>query len=371
MAKIKNAATETLFPILQPSLAGLARLAAEATHADDGHLIEFKTIKARSLLNKTLSKRRYIFELSINPFRGCEFGCKYCFARYTHEFLEQTPIATVPKGTYDVPQQSWALKFEREIYLKENAAWLLEQELRKIGPENGIAMGTATDPYQPIERRVGITRSILEVFARQEGYNLGIITKSSLIVRDIDLLQKIAARNKLVVHHTITTTDAALARKMEPRAPRPDLRFAALRKLRQAGIRAGVLCSPLLPGINDSSQSLDAVASRAAAAGASFLGANPLFLKACSRPTWMEFVREHFPALVPEYARRYAHADFADAAYKKQMSALVKSVCKKYGIGERSSEPLAARADQSDTETEERKRPARAAMNEPQALLFA
>ena len=85
----------------------------------------------------------------------------------------------------------------------------------------------------------------------------------------------------------------------------------------------------------------------------------------------MEFVREHFPALVPEYARRYAHADFADAAYKKQMSALVRSVCKKYGIGERSSEPLAARADQSDTETEERKRPARAAMNEPQALLFA
>jgi len=366
MAKIKRPASETLFPILQPSLAGLARLAAEATHADEGHLIEFKAIKARSLLNKTLSRRRYMFELSINPFRGCEFGCKYCFARYTHEFLEPAPIQPVPKGTYDVPQQGWALKFEREIYLKENAAWLLEQELKKIGPKHPIAMGTATDPYQPIERRVGITRSILEVFAKQEGYSLGIITKSSLIVRDIDLLTRIAARNKLVVHHTITTTDAALARKMEPRAPRPDLRFAALRKLRQAGITAGVLCSPLLPGINDSAQSLDAVASRSAAAGTSFLAANPLFLKSCSRPTWMEFVREHFPALAPEYARRYAHADFADAAYKKQMQALVKAACKKHGIGERDKEAIGARLPEAVAPATPRKQPAAV----PQPSLF-
>src|SRR3984957_87637 len=370
MAKIKRPVTETLFPILQPNLAGLARLAAEAKHADDGHLIEFKAIKSRSLLNKTFSRRRHMFELSINPFRGCEFGCKYCFARYTHEFLEPAPIATVPKGTYDVPQQSWALKFEREIYLKENAAWLLEQELRKIGPEHPIAMGTATDPYQPIERRVGITRSILEVFAQKSGYSLGIITKSSLIVRDIDLLQRIAERNTLRVHHTITTTDAALARKMEPRAPRPDLRFAALRKLRHAGITAGVLCSPLLPGINDSSQSLDAVASRAAAAGTSFFAANPLFLKSCSRPTWMQFVREHFPALAPEYARRYAHADFADAAYKKQMSAQVKSVCKKYGIGERDRKEMGARLPKVEA-TVERKTPAAVRVGTAQALLFA
>jgi len=371
MAKIKRPVTETLFPILQPSLAGLARLAAEATHADDGHLIEFKAIKARSLLNKTLSKRRYMFELSINPFRGCEFGCKYCFARYTHEFLEPAPILAVPKGTYDVPQQSWALKFEREIYLKENAAWLLEQELRKIGPEHPIAMGTATDPYQPIERRVGITRSILEVFAKQEGYSLGIITKSSLIVRDVDLLKKIAERNKLVVHHTITTTDSALARKIEPRAPRPDLRFAALRKMRQAGIRAGVLCSPLVPGINDSPESLNAVASRAAAAGASFLGANPLFLKACSRPTWMQFVREQFPALAPEYARRYAHADFADSAYKKQMQALVRAVCKKHGIGERDKEAMRTGISEAEAAAGERKGPAAVRAGEAQALLFA
>jgi len=373
MAKIKKATTDTLFPILQPSLAGLARLAAEATHADDGHLIEFKAMKVRSLVNKTVSKRKHMFELSINPFRGCEFGCKYCFARYTHEFLEPAPIRTVPVGTYDVPQQSWALKFEREIYLKENAAWLLEQELRKIGPENGIVMGTATDPYQPIERRVGITRSILEVFAQKSGYSLGIITKSSLIARDVDLLQRIAERNALTVHHTITTTDPALSRKIEPRAPRPDLRFAALRKLRQAGIRAGVLCAPLLPGINDSLQSIDAVAARAAAAGSSFLGAHPLFLKSCSRPTWMEFVREQFPDLAPEYARRYAHADFADTAYKKQMQTLVKAVCKKHGIGERDKEAMRTGISEAEEAAGERKGPAtvRPTPVQEQQLLFA
>ena len=360
----------TLFPILQPAPIGLARLAAEATHADDGHLIEFKAMTARSILNKSVSKRKHMFELSINPFRGCEFGCKYCFARYTHEFLKPEPITLPPVGTYDVPQQSWALAFEREIYLKENAAWLLEQELRKIGPEHTIVIGTATDPYQPIERRIGITRSILEVFARQCGYKLGIITKSSLITRDVDLLAKISERNHLVVHHTITTTDATLARKIEPRAPRPDLRFEALGKLRAAGITAGVLCSPLLPGINDSLKSVEQVAARAAAADACFLAANPLFLKSCSRPTWMGFVREHFPALVPDYERRFARADFTDAAYRKQTAEMVRKVCKQHGIGERSSYALATRDLGLPPAT--RKEPGRvAAARQTQAMLFA
>ena len=333
----------TLFPILGNAPIGLARLAAEATHADDGHLIEFKALTARSILNKSVSKRGLSMAYSINPYRGCEFGCKYCYARYTHEFLEPAPIRTPPPGTHDVPQQSWALAFEREIYLKENAAWLLEQELKKIDPKDEIAIGTATDPYQPIERRVGITRSLLEVFAKHSGLRLGIITKSNLIARDIDLLQQIAAKNTLVLHITITTTDAALARKLEPRAPRPDLRFAAVKKLRAAGLTTGVLCSPLLPGINDSLQSLEAVSSRAAAAGASFLGAHPLFLKSCSRPTYLSFVREHFPHLAEDYARRYATADFADAVYRNRMAGIVRQLCRKHKLGERSSEALLTR----------------------------
>lgn len=253
------------------------------------------------------------------------------------------PLPRPPIGALDIPQQPWALAFEHEIYLKENAAWLLEQELRHIDPSEEIAIGTATDPYQPIERRVGITRSLLEVFARQKGLRIGIITKSSLITRDIDLLQQIAANNTLTLHITITTTDAALARKLEPRAPRPDLRFAALRKLCMAGLNAGVLCCPLLPGINDSVASIEAVAARAAAAGASFLAANPLFLKSCSRPTWLAFVREHLPHLADDYNRRYATADFVDATYRNRMSSIVRQLCRKHHLGERRSEAHLAR----------------------------
>jgi DNA repair photolyase len=345
MAKQNLAASEPLFPILSSARVGIARLAAEATHADDGHLIEFKAMTARSLLNKTISKRGAWMAYSINPYRGCEFGCKYCYARYTHEFLQPGKVTHVPAGTYDAPIQPWATAFEHEIYLKENGAWLLEQELRRFEAHPAmkaeeIAIGTATDPYQPIERRVGITRSLLEVFARREGYRIGIVTKSNLIVRDVDLLADISQRNALVVHLTITTADSALARKLEPRAPRPDLRFAAVRRLREAGVIAGVIASPLLPGINDTSQSLAGVASRAAAAGASFLGAHPLFLKSCSRPTYLSFVREHFPHLADDYARRFATMDFADSEYRDKMATLVRKIRRKYGLAERPADAL-------------------------------
>jgi DNA repair photolyase len=347
MAKIGGPEV-ALFSILPTRPTGMARLAAEATHADNGHLIEFKAMEARSILNKSVSKRYLSLAWSINPFRGCEFGCKYCYARYTHEFLQPGKVAEVPVGAYDAPVQPWATAFEHEIYLKENAAWLLEQELRRFEAHPGlkaeeIALGTATDPYQPIERRVGITRSLLEVFARREGYRLGIVTKSNLVERDVDLLKAIAERNSLVVHVTITTADAALARKLEPRAPRPDLRFAAVRKLREAGIIAGVLCSPLLPGINDSSRSVEAVSSRAAAAGASFLGAHPLFLKSCSRPTYLNFIREQFPDLAEDYAQRFAQMDFADGTYRRRMAAMVRLACRKHGLAERSTDSLLSR----------------------------
>jgi DNA repair photolyase len=370
MAKLKSQHSADLFPILPHAPVGMARLAAEAEHADDGHLIEFKAMHARSILNRSTSKRQSWIAYSINPYRGCEFGCKYCYARYTHEFLQPSPVAQVEPGTYDVPQQPWALAFEREIYLKENAAWLLEQELRHIDPNEAIALGTATDPYQLIERRMGITRSLLEVFAKREGHHLSIVTKSTLIERDADLLQQIAQRNTLTVHLTITTTDAALARMLEPRAPRPDLRFAAVHKLREAGIKTGVLCSPLLPGINDGELSVDAVAKRAAEAGANFLGAGPLFLKACSRPTYLGFIREHFPHLAADYDRRFAKADFAAAPYRRQLAQMVRRVCERHGLGKRSIEEL----PEQDTEAPQaspRKAPEPVHIFDLQQQLFA
>jgi DNA repair photolyase len=325
-----------LFPILDsdpPPRVGIARLAASARHADDGHLIQFKSLEVRSILNKSVSKRQLSLAYSINPYRGCEFACRYCYARYTHEFLAPNSEATVSSHE----------AFEHEIYLKQNAAWLLEQELRHIDPAQEIALGTATDPYQPIERRARITRSLLEVFSRKSGYRLGIVTKSRLITRDIDLLQQIAARNTLVLHITITTPDAALARILEPRAPRPDLRFEAVRKLRKAGLTTGILCSPLLPGITDSEAALTSMATRAAEAGASFFSAQPLFLKPCSKPTYLAFVSEHFPGLMQDYEERFRHADFAAEPYKRELAQIVDRVRRKHGLALRSTDALLTR----------------------------
>jgi DNA repair photolyase len=344
MAKIE---ATSLFPILPTHPIGIARMAAEARHADDGHLIEFKTIEVRSILNKSVSKRQLSLAYSINPYRGCEFGCKYCYARYTHEFM--APKSAENEGELAAGSDTAAanfrdpVSFERMIFLKQNAAWLLEQELKKIDPRLEIALGTATDPYQPIERKAEITRSLLEVFARKAGYRLGIVTKSRLIERDIDLLVEISRRNSLVVYVTITTPDAKLARLLEPRAPRPDLRFQAVKRLREAGIVAGVFGSPLLPGITDNQKALDGMARRASAVGASFFAAHPLFLKPCSRPIYLSFVREHFPSLQADYAKRFATADFAGKAYREKLAAMVDAACRRYGLPQRSGDALRIR----------------------------
>ena len=329
-----------IFPMFEaPRVrAGLAHLADTAEPSGSGHLVEYRSLAAKSILNRSISKRRLSLAYSINPYRGCEFGCRYCYARYTHEFMATADAPVDGSATLRDPEA-----FERKIFLKKNAAWLLEQELRAIDPRDEIALGTATDPYQPLERREGVTRSLLEVFARKHGYRLGIITKSNLILRDKNLLQKIAENNTLVVHCTITTTDADLARKLEPRAPRPDLRFEAVRGLRNMGIRTGVLCSPLLPGITDSEGSVDRVARSAKTANASFLAGEPLFLKSCSRPTYLSFVREHFPALEAEYGERFAHTEFASRPYRQAMNAMMTRVCQRNGILERSTDALLTR----------------------------
>ena len=320
------AKADTLFPILDsPPTSTLARAAAAAPLDSTGHLTEYRPIATRSIVGKTSSRRGLPFTHTINPYRGCEFACRYCYARYTHEFLE----------IHDPGE------FEHRIYFKEHAAWLLDQELTRLKPGTEIALGTATDPYQPLERKQRITRSLLEVFARKRGFGLGIVTKSTVITRDIDLLQEIATRHKLTVHLTVTTMNPRLARILERRAPRPDLRIRTLASLREAGIRAGILCSPLMPGITDTRSSINAVARAAAAAGANFFAAGALFLKPCSQPTFFRFVREHFPDKLADYERRYGSSAWVSPEYRQRMADLVNSICREHKLGKRYVDPLA------------------------------
>ena len=314
MAKLAS-----LFPILEsPPQGPLARTAAEAPLDSIGHLTEYRPLATRSVLNKVTSKRGMPFTHAINPYRGCEFGCRYCYARYTHEFLEMKPA-----------------EFEEKVYFKQNAAWLLEQELKRLKPGTEIALGTATDPYQPLERKLKITRSLLEVFARNGGFRLGIVSKSALVARDIDVLKEVAKANQLTVSITVTTTDAKLARILEPRAPRPDLRINAVAELRKTGIRTGVMCSPLMPGITDLRSSIESVARAAANAGACFLFAGALFLKPCSLPTFFDFVGKHFPQHLKAYQQRYGSSAFVSAEYRTRIRELVDSIRSKYKLGSR------------------------------------
>ena len=327
MAKLQATALP-LFPELPlPTPSGIARMAADAVEVDQGHLVEFRSLPVRSILNRVVSRRGLRFAWGINPYRGCEFACRYCYARYSHEFMELRNPAD----------------FERKIFVKDNAAWLLRQELRQVRPGEEIAIGTATDPYQPIERRLRITQSLLAVFAEQRGLQIGIVTKSALIARDLRFLCEIARNNELTICMTITTPDAALARLLEPRAPRPDIRFATVRRLREAGLRVGILNSPLLPGITDTGPALNRMAELARQARACFLYANPLFLKPCSKETYMEFIREHFPALEPMYRARYEKDAFVPKAYAERCRDLLHAACRKHGIAQRNSDRLITR----------------------------
>ena len=223
-------------------------------------------------------------------------------------------------------------EFEQKIYVKQHTADLLRRELRRVKPGEAIALGTATDPYQPAERRYEVTRSILEEFARHRGFEIGIVTKSNLIVRDLDLLRAVAQNNALSIHLTITTLNVDLARILEPRAPRPDLRMEAVRQLSAAGLTTGVSCSPVLPGITDSPADLEAVVRAAAAAGARHIFAGSLFLKPCSAAVFLPFLEQHFPQLVENYRQRYQDRAFLPPSYGKRVAQLIARFRQKYGI---------------------------------------
>jgi DNA repair photolyase len=302
-------------------LVGIARLASisppVATRRKSEERPEYFLLPVKSILNKCDSAR-VPFDWTINPYRGCEFACKYCYARYTHEFMELDGAA-----------------FEKKIFVKKDAAVLLAREIAtkySFARRNGqlgtdaavpdhICVGSATDAYQPAEREYGVTRACLEELARHEGLSVSVITKSNLITRDIDVLQEIAKRSRLYVDITVTTLRPRLARLLEPRAPRPDLRLAAVRKLREAGLSVGISASPLIPGITDTEGELESLAAAAKEAGAQWISSGVLFLMPSSAKQFLPFLKEKFPRLTRQYDAWYTHNAYAPEPYRQKIAA--------------------------------------------------
>ena len=312
-------------------LVGIARLAANAPEAEtrrkSAEKPEYFLLPVKSILNRCESER-VPFEWTINPYRGCEFACKYCYARYTHEYME------IDGG-----------EFERKIFVKQDAAAVLARDVSQkysyASKASGytkaehIAIGTATDPYQPAEREYGVTRACLEELAKREGLSVSIITKSDQIVRDLGLLQAIARKSALSVNITVTTLKPRLARLLEPRAPRPDLRLAAVKELREAGLHVGVSASPLLPGISDGEGELEAVAAAAKEAGAEWFFSGVLFLMPASARQFLPFIEQEFPKLAKQYRDWYAKNGYAPEAYRKKVSERVLRIRQKFGFSSR------------------------------------
>jgi DNA repair photolyase len=314
-----------------------ARSGAPATGEPIGEQkdIRYFAAAARSVLNGPETTGMGYW--SVNPYVGCAFGCAYCYARYAHRYV------TERRGADAVAAEgmpSW-LAFERRIFVKQNAPELLRAALR---PRRGrrhpllerrecVVVGTATDPYQPAERRFRVTRGLLEALAEQEGLRVVIITKSPLVTRDVDVLGRLAARSSISIHVSLITLDRELARRIEPRAPTPESRLRAIARLREAGIEVGVNVMPVLPGITDRPSDLEALVRAIADAGANFAGACALRLQSEARKRYLPFIEAEFPSLAERYRGAYGRGYQVGDRYRAGLRKVFGELCERYGVG--------------------------------------
>ena len=303
-AKGQYMAQQALLPLF-PHLNPIGRPDPTADIARENADVEYRPLSVGKILNRCLNPR-LPFQWTINPYRGGEFGCTYCYARYTHSFFDF---------------RSWQ-DFERRIFFKRKAADSLKRELRRRDLRTQpIAIGTATDPYQPAEHHFEITRSILEVLTQVEGLELSITTKSPLILRDLDLLTRLDRAHSITAQITITTLDPGLSRRLEQRAPSPQARLRAVRSLTAAGISTIVYCMPLMPQINDGEDTLSPLFAAARDAGASDVVASALFLRSSARDRFLPWLRSEFPALEPVYRKLYGRRDYLPTAHRDELLA--------------------------------------------------
>ena len=326
--------------------------------------IRYHAAPARGLLNGPESTGMGYW--SINPYVGCAFGCTYCYARYAHRYALDRALATSsPSDDLRTEIESmppW-LAFERHVLVKENAPALLRQELRPgsarlaaLSAGEAVVIGTATDPYQPAERRFRVTRGVLSTLAEQSGLSIVIITKSPLITRDVDLLRRITERSALTVHLSLITMRRELARLIEPRAPTPDSRVRAVARLRAAGVDVGINVMPVLPGITDNPADLADLVRQVAAAGATHVNACALRLRSTARARYLPFISENFPHLAERYETSYATSHHLSQHYRDGLRRFFETLCARtglqFGTPDEDGEVVTAAAVHAEQQTE-------------------
>jgi DNA repair photolyase len=278
--------------------------------------VTYRELRARSLLNKCDSPRMP-FTWTVNPYRGCAMGCRYCYATYTHEFMGiSTPEA-----------------FHSLVYVKVGAE---EETARRLAAVvrrgERIALGTATDPYQPGEAESRVTRRFLEMVARHRRARLGITTKGALVLRDLDLLQRINERSELSVHVSLTSPRADLLRRLEPLAPPPEVRIEMMRRLTEAGVETWLGLAPILPAITDAEGDLDLLLGQVRAAGVRHLFSNMLFLRSPTREKYLRWLEAEFPRYLEAYRKAYEGRVYLDGPYRRRIRDLVDRLKKKHGF---------------------------------------
>jgi DNA repair photolyase len=292
--------------------------------------VRFLAHPIRSILNPPESTG--IGCWSLNPYVGCEFGCTYCYARYAHRYVVERAQraglinqleAQAFRGT-----RGWE-GFEQQIFVKDRSVVLaaLEHDLPRVqaryarGEGEPVLIGTATDPYQPAERRFAITRAVLERFLRAPPLGLGLITKSPLITRDLDVLLRLSRIHRVTMHLSLISTSRKLVRCFEPRSPMPHARLRALKKLTDSGLNAGVLVAPILPGITDTEANLSRLLAAARRQGARFAHPSPLRMYRAVRPVFLPVVERHYPKLLPRYELAYRRVENAPREYVQALKA--------------------------------------------------
>ncbi len=277
--------------------------------------VTFEEIECKSALNRVNVPSMPSMRWSLNPYRGCQHACVYCFARGNHEYLG-----------YNTGRD-----FERRIIVKVNLVGVLRRELRRTRwAREHVTIGTACDPYQQAELKYGLTRGALQAF-RDSANPCSLITKSPNIVRDLPVLRELSGVAECTVLFSVATLKEDIWRHIEPETAKPLHRLEAMARLTEAGVRCGVMLAPIIPGLTDDVESMEAVVAAAHEHGAAFVGDNVLYLKPGTKEWFMPFLRETYPHLLPQYERFYRGA-YAPRRYSEEVRAVVQELRERRGM---------------------------------------